>query len=84
MVIRISIMIRKWYKINKSDITLIQFIIEGYEGLATVSTIDPKTAILQVLIMPDFIDDMEYILDHLKDRFLMEEVPSGNLRVSLC
>lgn len=77
-------MIMKWFKINKSDIVLVQFIIEGYEGLATVSTIDPKAAILQVLIMPDFIKDAESILDYLKDRFMMEEVPSQNTRVSLC
>jgi len=77
-------MIRKWFKLNTSDITLVQFIIEGYEGLATVSTIDPKAAIIQVLIMPDFIADMEGILDHLKDRFSMEEVPSTNTRVLPC
>ena len=77
-------MIMKWFKINKSDIMLVQFIIEGYEGLATVSTIDPNAAILQVLIMPDFIKDTEGILAYLKDRFMMEEVPSQNTRVSLC
>lgn len=84
MVILTQAMIMKWFKINKSDIMLVQFIIEGYEGLATVSTIDPKAAILQVLIMPDFIEDAEGILDYLKDRFIMEEVPSQNTRVSLC
>lgn len=84
MVIITQNMIMKWFKINKSDIVLVQFIIEGYEGLATVSTIDPKAAILQVLIMPDFIKDAECILNYLKDRFMMEEVPSQNTRVSLC
>ncbi|KAF0156061.1 MAG: hypothetical protein FD159_1873 [Syntrophaceae bacterium] len=84
MVILMQAMIMKWFKINKSDIALVQFIIEGYEGLATVSTIDPKVAILQVLIMPDFIKDAEGILHYLKDRFMMEEVPFQNARVSLC
>jgi hypothetical protein len=84
MVIITQNMIMKWFKINKSDIVLVQFIIEGYEGLATVSTIDPKASILQVLIMPDFIKDAEGILNYLKDRFMMEEVPSQNTRVSLC
>ncbi len=84
MVILTQAMIMKWFKINKSDIALVQFIIEGYEGLATVSTIDPKAAILQVLIMPDFINDAEGILDYLKDQFMIEEVPSQNTRVCLC
>ncbi len=84
MVIRNKVMIRKWFKLKTSDITLVQFILEGYEGLATVSTIDPKEAIIQILIMPDFLEDVEGILDHLKDRFMMEEIPSDNHRVFLC
>jgi hypothetical protein len=84
MVIRTTDMIKKCFKLKTSDITLVQFIIEGYEGLATVSTVDPKAAIIQVLIMPDFIEDMEGILDHLKVRFLMEEIPSCNHLVSRC
>jgi hypothetical protein len=77
-------MIRKYFKLNTSDITLVQFIIEGYEGLATVSTIDPKAAIIQVLIIPDFLKDMEGLLDQLKDRFMMQEIPSPHQQVSLC
>jgi hypothetical protein len=84
MVIRTQAMIRKWFKIKTSDITLVQFILEGYEGLTTVSTIDPKVAIIQVLIMPDFLEDVEGILDHLKGRFMMEEIPSSNVQVFLC
>ncbi|MEN6468890.1 MAG: DUF4911 domain-containing protein [Smithella sp.] len=77
-------MIKKCFKLKTSDITLVQFIIEGYEGLATVSTVDPEAAIIQVLIMPDFVEDVEGILDHLKGRFLMEEIPSGHHQVSRC
>jgi hypothetical protein len=77
-------MIRKWFKINKSDFTLFQFIIEGYEGLATVSAINPKAEILQISIMPDYIEDFEGVLHHLKDQFTMEEVPFDHSRVSLC
>ena len=51
-------MIRKLYRLKKNNITLFQFIVEGYEGMATVSTIDPKTAVIQVLIMPDFVDEI--------------------------
>lgn len=68
-------MICKRYKIEKKDIKLFQFIIEGYEGLATVSTIDPAKALVQVLIMPDFSNEMRPILDHLQDIFFMKEIP---------
>lgn len=77
-------MIRKWFKINTSDIMLVQFILEGYEGLVTVSTIDPKGAIIQVLIMQDFMEDVEGILAHLKVQFMIKEIPSRPYQVFSC
>jgi len=77
-------MITKLFKLKTSDITLVQFILEGYEGLVTVSTIDRKAAIIQVLIMPDFLADMEGILADLKGQFMMEDVTSEKNLVSPC
>ena len=77
-------MIERMFKIKTSDIALVQFILEGYEGLATVSTIDPKAAVIQVLIMPDFIVEMEGVLNSLKDQFMMEDVNSDKPLVFLC
>ncbi len=59
----------------------VQFILEGYEGMATVSTIDSREAILQVLIMPDFIQEMDDILGSLQDEYRMQEIPSGSDQV---
>ena len=75
---------RKWFKIKASDIALLQFILEGYEGLVTVSTIDPRDAIIQVAIMPDFAEDVESILEDLKERFMIKEIPSQNIQVNSC
>jgi hypothetical protein len=74
-------MIRKCFTLKTSDISLVQFIIEGYEGLATVSTIDSKAAVIQVLIMPDFVLEMESLLQDLQILFPMEEISSGSDRV---
>ncbi len=84
MVFCAQAMIRKLFKLKTSDITLVQFILEGYEGLVTVSTIDPKTAIIQVLIMPDFLADVEGILEDLKGQFMMEDVTCDMTLVSPC
>ena len=68
------IMINIWLKLKTKDIVLVQFIIEGYEGLATVTTIDPRTAIIQVAIMPDFVSDVMCILDSLKKQLSIEKI----------
>lgn len=77
-------MIKKWFKINRRDITIVQFILEGYEGAATVSTIDAQSAILQVLIVPEFVEDMDDVLDHLKDRFKLQQVAAGGGQAFPC
>jgi len=46
---------KKIFKLKRKDIAIVQFIIEGYEEMAMVTTIDPHTAIIQISIIPDFI-----------------------------
>lgn len=67
-------MIKKYYKLRRKDISLIQFIIEGYEGMATVTTVEPQTAIIQVSIIPDFISEMKNVINDLKNKYEIEEI----------
>jgi hypothetical protein len=67
-------MIEKIFEVKKNDIAPIQFIIEGYEGMATVSTIDPHTAIIKFSIMPDFISDITVIINDLKNKYQIVEI----------
>ena len=67
-------MIKKYFKLKRKDIAFVQFIIEGYEGMATVTTIDPHTAIIQISIIPDFISDMSAVIKDLKNKYKMEEI----------
>jgi hypothetical protein len=69
-------MINKYFKLKRKDIALVQFIIEGYEGMATVTTINPQTAIIQISIIPDFISDISAVIKDLKNKFKMEEISS--------
>jgi len=67
-------MIKKYFKLDRKNIVLVQFIIEGYGDMATVKTIDPQAAIIQISIIPDFISDMFDLIEYLKDRYKMEEI----------
>ena len=67
-------MIKKYYELKRKDISFIQFIIEGYEGMATVTTIDPHTAIIQIAIIPDFILEMSDVINDLTNKYKMEEI----------
>jgi hypothetical protein len=67
-------MIKKYFKLKRKDIAIVQFIIEGYEEMATVTTIDPYTAKIQISIIPDFILDMSAVIKDLKNKYKMEEI----------
>ncbi|HUN55545.1 MAG TPA: DUF4911 domain-containing protein [Smithella sp.] len=66
-------MIKKYFKLDRKNIVFVQFIIEGYGDMATVKTVDPQAAIIQVSIIPDFISDMHDLIEHLKDKYKMTE-----------
>jgi hypothetical protein len=68
--------IEKRLKISRKDLVLFQFIIEGYERMAIVSTLDPHAAIVQIFIMPDFLDEMTAIMDDLKNELDFEWIPT--------
>jgi len=67
-------MIKKWLKIKRNKIALVQFIIEGYGGMATVTTIDPQSAVIQVSIMPEFLQEITNLLESLKNEYHLEEL----------
>lgn len=67
-------MIKKYYKLKRKNISFIQFIIEGYEGMATVTTIDPYTAIIRVSIVPDFLSEIQNVINDLRNTYEMEEI----------
>ncbi len=67
-------MIIKYFQLARKNIVIVQFIIEGYEGMATVTTIDSQKAVIRVSIMPDYVSDIAGLLEHLKFRYAMEEI----------
>ncbi len=67
-------MIRRYFQLERKNIVLVQFIIEGYGEMATVKTIDPRQAVIQISIIPDFISDVSGLLEYLKDKYKMKEI----------
>ncbi|MBZ4652834.1 MAG: peptidase family protein [Peptococcaceae bacterium] len=52
-------------KIPKKEITYLTKIMEGYDNLGVVSTIDPKEGLVMIHITPDTRDTVREILHHL-------------------
>jgi hypothetical protein len=56
-----------YLKLTRRDLVRLQFLLEGYERLSSITTIDPHAAIVRIMIMPDFEADFKIILSKLEN-----------------
>ena len=53
--------------IEKSEICYLQWIIESYDGMAIVRTIDPMSGTVEISIAPGCSEEIESLINFLKD-----------------
>ena len=68
-------LIEIYLRIRREDIALLKFVIESYEGIGIVRTIDRKKATVVVLAMPDLIDHVRAVLESLREDMDWYEIP---------
>jgi len=56
-----------YLKLSRKELVRLQFLIEGYERMSSITTIDPREAVVRIMIMPDFEEDFKIILSELKN-----------------
>jgi len=66
--------ISRYFKVNRRDIVFLKFILEAYEGMNVMSTVDNAVGIIRIAIMPGFVDDMDALLAELGKQVVMEPV----------
>ena len=65
----------QWYfRIRRRDIAYLKFILESYEGLGVLRTVDPRSEIVEVMVPPGMEKDMEMVLEGLGDEIPMERI----------
>ena len=65
--------IQRYYRVERRDIFFIQSIFESYEGIASVSTVNPKEGIVRLAVSPGSEKDIEMIFDDLRVNGLFVE-----------
>jgi hypothetical protein len=64
-----------YLRIQRTDIALLKFVVESYEGIGIVRTIDRKKATVVVLAMPDLVEHMWRVLESLREEMEWYEIP---------
>ncbi|HCE68552.1 MAG: hypothetical protein A2X82_10225 [Geobacteraceae bacterium GWC2_55_20] len=67
-------MICRYFKVAHRDMVYLKFILEAYEGMNVMSTVDNKVGIIRIAIMPGFVEDMDALLADLGQKVVMEPV----------
>ncbi|CAB1080913.1 hypothetical protein D1AOALGA4SA_8581 [Olavius algarvensis Delta 1 endosymbiont] len=66
--------IKQRYRVDRSKIAFLRFIIEAYDGLAILTTLDSEAGFIELRIAPGCVRDVETILEDLEHDIMMEKV----------
>ena len=66
--------IQRYYRVDRKAISLMRFTFEGYEGIASVTTLNPATGLIVLNIAPGCEPDVEQVLQDLQEQVYMEGV----------
>ena len=63
------------YEIDKKDIAYLCGLFEAYDGLAVVRTLDQNRGLIELLISPDYTDDVNRLLIALQKELPIRRLP---------
>lgn len=67
--------ISRYYRVSRHDLAYLKFIVEAYEGLATLSTVERESGTVVVTYSSHFAEDVTNLMDALGTEIAIQEVP---------
>lgn len=67
----------RYFKVQRRDLAYLKFIVESYEGLATLSTADREGGVVVVSYSSCFAKDMGALMESLGTEIALEEVSNA-------
>ncbi len=64
--------IKRYYRVDRSEISYLRFIFEAYEGIATIETLNPESGLIVIYIAPGCVSDVELVLRDLGNNIMIE------------
>ncbi|HEX5034697.1 MAG TPA: DUF4911 domain-containing protein [bacterium] len=63
------------FKIDPKDIVFIKAVLESYEGMVVMRTLEVGKPVIELLIAHDFAASVDRVIRELQSQVLLEEVP---------
>ena len=64
----------KYFRVDRKKIAFLKFIFEAYDGIVTITTVDPDQGVVLFYIAPGCENDVEMILQDLKKDIMIEQI----------
>lgn len=64
----------RFFRVDRRDLVYLKFVLEAYEGMSTLSTVEPKGVIVRLSVPCGFEDEMRRIIDALSAEIPLAEV----------
>lgn len=71
--------IKIYYRIERSAISYLRFILEAYDGVGILTTVDAEAGIVVLSVAPDCLPEAGMIIKELMKETLIEELSGGEL-----
>jgi len=68
---------KKYFRIDRREIHFLRFILEGYDGLAVVRTVDPREGLVVLHVRPGGEAEVAEIIADVRREIKIEPVMSG-------
>ena len=66
-----------FYRVDPYEIHYLKFVLEAYEGLATLTTLDSATGLIQLAVPPGRKDSLESLLAALGHELRLERISAS-------
>lgn len=68
--------LKQYYRVDRRQIHYVKFILEGYDGLAVMRTVDPEAGVVVLHVPPGCEKDVNAVVEDLKKHIRIEPLPS--------
>jgi len=66
--------VKRYYRIDRKEISFLRYLFESHENLAVVTTMDVASGVIRLSIAPDCVREVDEILANLPEDVMLEPV----------
>ena len=64
--------IQKYYRVDRREICFLRFIVEAYDGIAMLRTVDPAQGVVVFHVAPNCEADLDALISHIGNDVMIE------------